>query len=84
MKEYGTTDKSLEESVKYVNENYYTDSAEFKALNESAIASLDAPADMGVQNVNTPKLMNIIYRSISQQCSNAPGKATVHPAVPMI
>lgn len=53
-------------------------------MNESAIASLDAPKDMAIHNVNSAELMDLIYNSIEQQCANAPGKADIHPAVPMI
>jgi len=84
IKEYGTSNKTLEESVKHVNESYYRDSRAFKSLNESAIASLDAPKDMAIHNVNSAELMDLIYNSIEQQCANAPGKADIHPAVPMI
>ena len=72
MKRVGTTDESVEESVKWVNENYYHESSLSKHINESATFSLGSPeTGNGIELygtiVNTPTLKARILRSLSQQ-----------------
>ena len=72
MKRAGTTDESIEESVKWVNENFYRESSLSKHINESTIFSLNSPdSDTGVEIygtvVNTSALKGKILRNISQQ-----------------
>ena len=78
----GTTDKTLEESIKYVNENYYNNVFGAKTLNEAGTPSLrptiddvkddKAAGSEGRRNndgifVNTEGLKAAIYETISGQ-----------------
>lgn len=69
----GTTDKTVEESIKYVNEAYYHNSALYNKLNEVTVYSLKSPKDeLGRDDldgrwVNTTELKEVLKRSIKNQ-----------------
>ena len=72
MKVYGTSDKDLKESIKYVNENYYHDVFAGHVLNES-IPSLHNLADYGME-VGTKALIKLINDSLIGQLTNKDGQ----------
>ena len=69
----GTTDKTVEESIKYVNEAYYHNSALYNKLNENIVYTLGSPKDeLGRDDldgkwINTTELKEILKRSIRNQ-----------------
>lgn len=71
MNRTATTDESVEESVKWVNENYYTNHVQ-KNLNEGAfytINSMDTASGTPMYGtaVNTHELQRLLVRNISAQ-----------------
>lgn len=69
----GTTDKTVEESIKYVNEAYYHNSVAYNKLNEAGILTTKTAKDeLGRDDldgkwVNTTELKAVIKRSIKAQ-----------------
>lgn len=79
IKRAGTTDEPIEESVKFVNENFYTINPAYKALNETVVYSLeDINSEDGYSGygsvVDAKELKNKLIISIRQQLSGTPGK----------
>lgn len=77
MKRFGSTDDTLEESVKYVQNRYY------HSLNEAApVLSIPDPEDSVVgRPVNNAQLRSTIINSFSNQLSKT---AASRPAIPFI
>lgn len=85
IKRAGTTDETIEESVKYVNESYYKVNPAYKKLNEAAIYTLDdIKTEEGYGGygtvVDAKQLKNRLIKSIRAQISGKPGKHADAPA----
>ena len=93
IKRTGTTDETISESIKYVNETYYKPTKLYKALNE-AVYSYDAVKDgngfshFGVA-INSKQLISKLKTNIREQISGPLGghsdyniiKATLCPVI---
>jgi len=73
IKEAGTTDKTIEESVKYVNKQYKLCNLYKKHLNESAIYSLESYDDSYGENCDNRRLKARIHENIRNQINGPLG-----------
>lgn len=67
MKDYGESDRTIKESIQYVNENYYHTNPQYKALNEWVVSMHNLEKDSYGPEIGTKQLCREIVSSIQHQ-----------------